>query len=84
VLRTAERGGWVLQQGDSVSFLARAGEWRLDAITGLGATLELAGRAYVVEPSNDYRSISVVIPRTGRVTLRCLSGAINLDRMSNE
>lgn len=84
MMRVAHRGGWVLQAGDSLSFLARAGTWRLDAITGLGATIELEGRAYVVSATQDYQSLRVLVPRSGRVTLRCLTGAVNLDRMSHE
>jgi hypothetical protein len=83
-MRWAYRGGWVLQQGQQVEFLARAGTWRLDFNTGLGATFELAGHAYHVLPHNDYQSIRVTIPRSERVTLRCVSGAINLDRMRRE
>lgn len=81
VLRVAYRGGWVLEGGQSISFLARAGTWRLEAITGLGATFELAGRAYHLQPDERYQTLRVTIPESGRVTLRCLSGAVNLDRM---
>lgn len=84
VIRVAYRGGWVLEAGESLSFLARAGTYRLDAITGLGATFELAGFAYRIEPDERYQTIRVTIPRDGRVTLRCLSGAVNLDRMDRE
>lgn len=80
-MRWAYRGGWVLQQGQQVEFLARAGRWRLDAITGLGATIELAGHAYHVNASEEYQTLAVSIPRSERVTLRCVSGAINLDKM---
>ena len=83
-MRWAFRGGWVLQQGQQVEFLARAGTWRLEAITGLGATIELAGHAYHVNASEEYQALAVSIPRSERVTLRCLSGAINLDRMRRE
>jgi hypothetical protein len=79
--RVFYRGGWVLQSGQSVSFLAKQGTHTLHAITGLGATIELEGHAYHVEPHPEYQRIRVTIPREGRVTLRCISGAINLDRM---
>jgi hypothetical protein len=79
--RFTQRGGWILEAGQSVSFLARAGTHRLDAITGLGATIEVAGRAYNVAPSATYGATQVTIPEDGRVTLRCLSGAVNLDRL---
>jgi hypothetical protein len=83
LMRTAYRGGRVLETGDSLSFLARDGAQTLHYITGLGATFELAGRAYTVPANERYQSIRVTIPRAGRVTLRCLSGAVNLDRMDS-
>jgi hypothetical protein len=82
LMRATYRGGWVLEPGQSLSFLARKGTYSLHFITGLGATFDLAGRSYVVGPDDRYQTIPVTIPREGRVTLRCLSGAINLDRMT--
>jgi hypothetical protein len=79
--RSVHRGGWLLHDGESLTFLARAGTHHLYAITGRGATIELGGHAYRVEPSLTHRTIRVTIPNDGRVTLRCLSGAVNLDRM---
>lgn len=84
VMRVAYRGGWVVHAGESVSFAVQKGAYRLDAITGLGATFELAGRAYTIAPSQTYQTLRVEIPKTGRVTLRCVSGAVNLDRMRHE
>jgi hypothetical protein len=79
--RSAYRGGWVLEEGQSLTFLARPGTHYLYAITGLGATIELGGRAYRIDASLAHRTIRVTIPEDGPVTLRCLSGAVNLDRM---
>lgn len=84
LMRASYRGGWVLDAGNEVSFLAREGTHRVDFITGLGATFEVAGSAYTVGPDVRYQSIRVRIPKSGRVTLRCLAGAINLDRMERE
>jgi hypothetical protein len=81
MMRTNYRGGWVLSGGESVSFLARDGTHTLHYITGLGATIEVAGRAHQLPPSESYATVRVQIPRSGRVALRCLSGAVNLDRM---
>lgn len=81
MMRFAHRGGWVVHEGNALTFLARKGEWTLQAITGLGATIELAGHAYHIAPGETYRAIRVTIPEDGRVTLRCLSGSVNLDRM---
>lgn len=82
MMRASYRGGWILQEGDSLSFLAEEGRYELELITGLGATFELGGRTYIVSPGDRYQAIPVTIPQGGRVTLRCLSGAINLDRMT--
>src|SRR6185295_18341834 len=71
VSRFAYRGGWILHEGDSLSFLAREGSWKLEAITGLGATIELGGNAYEIAPTKDYQTLRVTIPDE-RVTLRCL------------
>lgn len=84
MMRATYRGGWVLNAGDSMSFLARDGRHTLDYITGLGATFEIAGRTYTVPASDRYASVPVTIPKSGRVTLRVLSGAINADRMTHD
>jgi hypothetical protein len=82
VLRSSLRGGRILETNDSLSFLARSGTWRLDAITGLGATIEIEGQTIHIAPDPRYQSFRVKIPRSGRVTMRCLSGALNVDRMT--
>lgn len=81
LLRSTYRGGWVLEPNQSASFLAREGTHTLHFITGLGATFELAGNAYSVGPDERYQAITVRIPKSGRTTLKVLSGAINVDRM---
>jgi len=81
LMRAAYRGGWTLNAGDSLSFQAREGTHTLHLITGLGATFELAGGAYSVQPDERYQSVTVRIPKSGRVTLNVLRGAINADRM---
>ena len=82
LMRATYRGGWVLEPGQSLSFSLARGTYTVHFITGLGARFEVAGRSYVVGPGDRYQAIPVSIPREGRVTLRCLSGAINLDRMT--
>jgi hypothetical protein len=84
VARVAFRGGWVLNAHDAISFLARDGKWTLDYISGPGAMIELAGRAYQLPATDRYASVQVIVPRTGRVTLRCIDGSINVDRMIHE
>jgi len=84
VFRSSLRGGRILEANDSLSFVARSGTWRLDAITGLGATIEIEGQTIPIAPDPRYQSFRVKIPRSGRVTLRCLSGAVNVDRMTRD
>ncbi len=84
VMRTSLRGGWVLEAGDSMSFLARDGDWTLHYITGPGAMIEVAGRAYQLPPTESYATVRVHVPASGRVALRCVSGAVNLDHMKHE
>jgi len=45
------------------------------------ATIELGGHAYGIAPSITHRTIRLTIPDDGPVTLRVVSGAVNLDRM---
>jgi hypothetical protein len=84
MMRVTYRGGWILQSGQSLSFLAQRGTHTLHAITGLGATFELGGQAYHLDAHPEYQRVRVTIPEDGRVTLRCVSGAVNLDRMERE
>jgi hypothetical protein len=81
LMRATYRNGWVLEPNQSATFLAKAGTHDLQFITGLGATFELAGQAYSVTPDERYQTLVVKIPKPGRVTLKVLSGAINVDRM---
>jgi hypothetical protein len=79
--RTNYRGGWVLEAGNSATFLAQKGTYNLDFITGLGAMIEIGDRAVQVHPDVRYQQVRVTIPGTGATTLRCVSGAINVDRL---
>jgi hypothetical protein len=81
LMRTEYRGGWVLEAGQSAMFLAQKGTYSLDFITGLGAMIEIGGQAIEVPPNDRYQSVRVTIPESGTVTLRCVSGAINADRL---
>ncbi len=85
VARFLYRGGWLLRQGDSLSFLARKGSHRLDYAAPVPSTIEMSGRAYHLDATGAaYGTTTVVIDRSGRVELRCLNGAVNLDRMTVE
>lgn len=85
IARFFYRGGWVLHAGDSVSFLAGAGTARLEYATGIPATIEIGGAAYQLETTpGRYGAVRVIIPRSGRVTLRCVAGSVNLDRLLHD
>jgi hypothetical protein len=85
VQRFFYRGGWVIRSGDALSFLARRGRSRLWYATGIPSVIQLGSDAYSLPPTRgSYGSIPVHLPRDGRVELRCLAGAVNLDRMDHE
>jgi hypothetical protein len=83
ILRSSLRGGRVLESGDSLSFLAYEGPWTLHAITGLGATIEIGGRRIHISANPRYQTFRIKISHS-RVTLRCVSGAVNVDRMERD
>ncbi len=82
VARFNYRGGWMLHGGNSVSFLARAGEARLHYAARQPVAINLAGRDYRLPPTGDlYGSAPVVIGRSGRIELKVTAGSVNLDRI---
>lgn len=83
VARFRFRGGWIVRKGESLSFLSRAGSATLEYSAAQPALIELAGRAYPLKVSGSgYGQVRVEVPQGGRVELRCLTGTVNLDRMS--
>jgi hypothetical protein len=46
--------------------------------------IQLGRDAYPLPPTRGYGSIRVHVASSGRVELRCLDGAVNLDRMDHE
>jgi hypothetical protein len=83
--RFAHRGGWILREGESVSFLARAGVSVLEYSSEHWVTIQIGNRTYALAPTGSkYGSAKVEISEDGRTELRCLSGAVNLDRMDHE
>ncbi|MFZ2491306.1 MAG: hypothetical protein WA208_07460, partial [Thermoanaerobaculia bacterium] len=83
-VRFAYRGGWLLFPDTSLTFLARQGIWTLHYVSGPGAVIELDGRVYHLPTGDQYQTLKVVIGRTGKTTLRCHSGQVNLERMDHE
>jgi hypothetical protein len=85
VARFLYRGGWLMKQGDSLSFLAKRGSYVLFYASTRPAVIDLGGHAFQLDQAPNYTMTIVDVPDvdsvTGRVTLRCLDGSINLDRM---
>jgi len=82
VARFLYRGGWVLHANQSVSFLSRGGEARLDYSAASPALIDIGGHAYPLNASGNAYASSVVDVPSGRVTLRCVSGSVNLDALT--
>lgn len=83
VARFLYRGGWVVRPGDAMSFLAKSGPMNLEYQSASGASIQLGTRAYDLPPTGKTYGIArVEVDGDGRVDLRCLSGAVNLDRMT--
>lgn len=80
VARFLYRGGWILRENDSLSFLSRGGAASLDYAAAGGALIDVGGRAYQLPPASGGR-VRIDVPR-GRVTLKCVSGAVNLDSLT--
>jgi hypothetical protein len=82
VARFLYRGGWLLHEGDSLSFLARGGRSVLQYACATPVTLDIDGRRVVLPPTgNKFGSYAIDIAHTGRSTIRCVSGTIDLDRL---
>lgn len=80
--RFVYRGGWILNQGDALIFLARGGGATLHYATGVAASIDIAGRKEQLQPTpGGYRAVRITVPVSGHVTIRCLSGSVNLDRL---
>ena len=76
------RAGWLLDAGQSISFLANAGQYELWYSSATRLVIELDHHAYELRPTAAaHRSVRVDVPSTGRIELRCVTGRINLDRM---
>jgi hypothetical protein len=85
VARFLYRGGWMLHDGDSVSFLVRGGRSILHYACATPVTLDVDGRRIVVPPTGaKFGEAAIDVARTGRSTIRCVSGTIDLDRLDHE
>jgi hypothetical protein len=85
VARFLYRGGWILHEGDSVSFLARGGASTLQYACATPVQLEIEGSMMTVPPTGaKFGTAPVDLARSGRVTIRCINGTIDLDRMDHD
>ena len=83
VARFAHRGGWILHEGDSLSFLSGGGAATLHYTTGIPSRLQIGSKVYDVPAGPGYRALRVVIEPSGRISLRVLRGSVNLDRLEH-
>ena len=83
VARFVYRGGWILHEGQSASFLAKEGPATLHYITGIRVRIQIGSRVYDLPPGREYKALPIMIDRTGRIVLRVLSGSVNLDRLEH-
>jgi hypothetical protein len=85
VARFMYRSGWMVRPGNSLSFLARGGASNLVYACAVPSTITMGGRQYTLAPTgNRFGSVEVQLPRDGRITLTCVSGMIDLDRMDHD
>lgn len=85
VARFLYQGGWMVKEGDTMSFQARKGVSRLYYASPVPSLIEIGGRAYQLAPTPyaQYGTVHVNLPHSGRTRLRCVSGIVNLDRMES-
>jgi hypothetical protein len=71
VARFVFRGGWIVRQGEWMSFLARRGPAQLRYTSEGGATIQLGARAFVLPPTppNTYNVVPVEVDRDWLETL---------------
>ncbi len=85
VARFAYRGGWILHQGQSLSFVARPGAATLHYASGHPAAIQVGRNVYELPAAaSGYRSVRVRIGSPERVVLKCLRGSVNLDRLDSD
>ena len=81
VARFLYRGGWMMKRGDSLSFLAKRGNYVLFYASTEPCVIDIGGHAFHLDQAPTYAVSVVDVPATGRVTLHVLDGSINLDRI---
>ena len=85
VARFLYRAGWVLHDGQSVSFLARSGPSVLQYACATPVTIEVDGTAMTLPPTGvRFGTAPIDLARSGRISIRCVSGTIDLDRMDHD
>ncbi|MGZ8868495.1 MAG: hypothetical protein ACXW2P_09135, partial [Thermoanaerobaculia bacterium] len=85
IARFAHRGGWILREGQSVSFIARPGAATLHYASGAPSTIRIGRNRYELPAAaTGYRTVRIRIPTPDRVVLKCLRGSVNLDRLDSD
>jgi hypothetical protein len=86
VARFRFRGGWTVRTGDAVEFRHRGGLVSLEYYSDQPTTIEVDGVDYEVPTGSDYSDLVIVLPETedGRHAIRCVRGALILDRLTTE
>ena len=85
IARFAYRGGWILHQGQSLSFIARPGGATLHYASGHPATIQVGPNLYELPAASaGYRTVRVRIASPERVVLKCVRGSVNLDRLDSD
>jgi hypothetical protein len=86
VARFRFRGGWTLQAGDGLSFRHRGGMVSLEYYCDQPTVIEVDGVTYDVPTGPDYSDLVFALPKTDddRHEIRCVSGALILDRLASQ
>lgn len=86
VARFRFRGGWTLMAGDAVEFRHAGGTVSLAYYCDQPTVIEIDGVAYDVPTGREYADLVFSLPATDddRHEIRCLTGALILDKLATE
>jgi len=86
VARFRFRGGWTLQTGDAVEFAQEGGTVALSYYCDQPTVIDVDGVTYEVPTGKNYADLVFQMPKTpnDRHEIRCVSGALILDRLATE
>jgi hypothetical protein len=84
VSRFLYRGAWTLHPGDGLSFLFTPGLARIRYDASTPAVLSVNGAMVHLPAGRDVMFRYILKPSNGRVVIRCVSGAVTLDRIDHD